>query len=104
PTRAFEQPSFSSFTISIGSTGSDELSDNTRTISSLMYLRNFIMLNPAIHAIAPITTSTNTVQVAQNVRINFESGPSELKPYLPIVNAIAPNAPIGAKRIKILTM
>src|SRR5439155_22188479 len=104
PTSAFEQPSFSSFDISIGSTGSDELSDNTSTISSLMYLRNLMMLNPAIDAIAPSTTTTNTVQVAQNVRINVASGPSELRPYRPTVNAIAPNAPMGAKRINILTM
>ena len=80
PTRAFEQPSFSSFTINIGSTGSEELSESTSTISSLMYLTNLMMLNPASHEMAPNTTTTKIVHVTQNVRISFANGPSELRP------------------------
>src|ERR1051326_5399875 len=88
PTRALEQPSCSSFAINIGSTGSEELRESTSTISSLMYLTNLMMLNPAIHEIAPNTTTTKIMHVAQNVRISLASGPREPKPYRQTVNAL----------------
>ena len=44
------------------------------------------------------------MQVIQNVAIRFANGPSAAIPNLPIVNAIAPNAPIGASRIRIFTI
>ena len=34
------------------------------------------------------------------VMISFASEPSEVMPYWPTVNAKAPKAPIGAKRIR----
>jgi hypothetical protein len=43
------------------------------------------------------------MDVIQNVAISFTNGPSEAKPYLPMVKAMAPKAPMGAKIIRIFT-
>ena len=63
-----------------------------------------MMPNPATRAIAPITISkTNKIKVTQNAPTNLANGPSApTLPYLPTVNAMAPNAPIGANRIRVL--
>ena len=37
------------------------------------------------------------------MRISLANGPSEEMPNLPMVNAMAPKAPIGARRIRIFT-
>src|SRR5215471_11267280 len=44
------------------------------------------------------------MDIVQNDAISFSNGPSDDRPYFPIVNAIAPKAPIGAKRMTISTM
>src|SRR5271169_1659210 len=103
PTREREQPSFSSFSINVGIAVSEELVASTSRISSLMCNRNFTMLNPALQQMAPSTISTNRIEVTQNVAISFTSGPSDANPYLPMVKAMAPNAPIGANRIRMFT-
>ncbi len=41
--------------------------------------------------------------MTQSVPINSARGPRELRPNRPIVKAIAPNAPIGAARMTMLT-
>ena len=50
---------------------------------------------PVTRAIVPSTTSTTRPTSGRTCR-SASSGTSEPTPYLPIVNAIAPNAPIGA--------
>ncbi len=47
--------------------------------------------------------TTNRMQVIQNVAISLARGPSDAKPNLPIVKAMAPKAPMGAKLIRMLT-
>ncbi len=42
--------------------------------------------------------------MTENVPTSLSSGSSEPRPYLPIVNAIAPNAPMGATRVISVTM
>ena len=84
--------------------GSEELMASTRRISSLMYARNLRIPNPAMRAIMPSTINTNRIDVMYNVPISLTSGPSEETPYLPIVNARAPKAPIGAKCMRIFTI
>ncbi|MNR50259.1 hypothetical protein D3C85_1697550 [compost metagenome] len=48
----------------------------------------------------PSTTKTKKAQAMYRVMINFAREPSEVMPYCPTVNASAPKAPIGAKRIR----
>ncbi len=69
-----------------------------------MYLRNLNKLKPAIQATPPKTTTTNRMEVVQNEAISFSNGPSDDNPYFPMVNDIAPNAPMGATRITMSTM
>ncbi len=61
------------------------------------------MLKPAAQQIPPSTMSTNRIEVTQNVAISLTNGPRDANPYLPMVKAMAPNAPIGAKRIRMFT-
>ncbi|MCY1311587.1 hypothetical protein D9M70_619010 [compost metagenome] len=52
----------------------------------------------------PSTKITNIAQVRYTQAISLPRENSEPKPYLPIVNAMAPKAPIGARRMTMLTM
>ena len=47
----------------------------------------------------PSTTKTKIAMVMYTVSISFPSGNKVAMPYLPIVNAIPPKAPMGAKSI-----
>ena len=46
-------------------------------ISSFIYTKYLMMLNPASRATAPITIRTNKMHVTQKVTTNLMSGPSE---------------------------
>ncbi|MNH47479.1 hypothetical protein D3C79_1107370 [compost metagenome] len=48
----------------------------------------------------PSTTSTKKAQAMYSVPTSLASEPSEVMPYWPTVNASAPKAPTGAKRIR----
>ena len=61
------------------------------------------MLKPATREMPPRTTTTKSAEMIQSVAINSASGPRELRPNRPTVKAIAPNAPIGAARMTMLT-
>ena len=99
PTTGFDTPANSSFFINWGTTSSEELVPSTVKISSLMYFRNFQRLNPDKYEMKPSTTATNRKQVTYIVAISLPSDTIEPRPYLPTVNAIAPNAAIGANRM-----
>src|SRR6187399_1532151 len=99
PTTGLETPAFSSLRMSCGTTDSEELVPSTVKISSLMYFRNFQRLNPDKYEMKPSTTATNRKQVTYIVAISLPSDTIEPRPYLPTVNAIAPNAAIGANRM-----
>src|ERR1700754_2294150 len=96
PTTGLETPACSSLRISCGTTDSDELVPSTVKSSSLMYLRNFHRLKPDSREMAPSTRTTNRKQVMYIVPISLPSDQMEPRPYLPTVNAIAPNAARGA--------
>ncbi len=61
-----------------------------------MYLRNFQRLKPCNRAINPSTRKTNSALVRYTQSSSLPNGSRVFRPYLPMVNAIAPNAPIGA--------
>src|SRR5262252_3652934 len=103
PTTGFDTPACSSLRINCGTTDSDELVPSTVKSSSLMYLRNLQRLNPEIREIAPSTRTTNRKHVRYIVPINLPSDTIDPSPYLPTVNAIAPNAASGARRMIIPT-
>ncbi|MNP38342.1 hypothetical protein D3C76_1318490 [compost metagenome] len=48
----------------------------------------------------PSTTKTKKAQAMYSVMISLANDPNEVIPYWPTVNAKAPKAPIGAKRIR----
>ena len=48
----------------------------------------------------PSTTSTKNAQAIYSVPTSLAKAPSEVTPYWPTVNASAPKAPMGAKRIR----
>ena len=64
-----------------------------------MYFRNFQRLKPDSRAMPPSTSTTNRKQVMYIVPISLPSETIEPRPYLPTVNAIAPNAASGASRM-----
>ncbi|MCY1432027.1 hypothetical protein D9M71_480100 [compost metagenome] len=72
--------------------------------SSRRYLRNFHKLKPDIRAMLPRMITTNRKQVRYMVAISLPSDAIEPKPYLPTVNAIAPQAANGATRMTKPTM
>jgi hypothetical protein len=67
-----------------------------------MYFRNFQRLKPDRRAMPPRTT-TNRMQVMYIVPISLPSATIDPRPYFPTVNAIAPNAASGARRMIIPT-
>ena len=87
-----------------GSADSDDDVPSTIRISSLMYFRNLIRLKPVTRAMPPRMTKTNSRQVTYMPAINCPSERRLPTPYRPTVNAMAPKAPIGARRITIPTM
>src|SRR5262245_20108202 len=99
PTTGFDTPACSSLRISCGTTDSDELVPSTVNSSSLMYFRNFHKLKPETREMKPSTITTNRKQVRYIVPISLPSETIEPRPYLPTVNAIAPNAASGASRM-----
>src|SRR4051812_23997769 len=99
PTTDLEQPTFSILRITCGITDSEEAVPSTVKISSFRYLSSFHRLNPEIRAIMPSTTKTKIMQVAYMLAISLPSERTDPKPYLPTVNAMAPNAAMGARRI-----
>ena len=102
PTTGLAQPTFSSLVIIRGSAASDEEVPSTIRISSLMYRRNCQRLNPVRRAIEAQDDEdeeeTGEVDARPSACPARQSVPT---PYLPIVNAIAPKAPIGASRMMI---
>ena len=79
-----------------GSTDSLDEVPSTISSSSLMYLMNFQIEKPWTRAMAPSTTKTKKKAGGVEGRHQRAQRSSEPTPYLPIVKAIAPNAPIGA--------
>ena len=57
-----------------------------------------------MRATVPSTTKTKKKQVRYTPAISAPSCSSVPMPYAPIVNAMAPNAPMGATRISMLIM
>ena len=57
------------------------------------------MLKPVARAMAPSTTKTKNKQVMYTPAMSLPSATSDHRPYLPTVNAMAPNAPSGARRM-----
>src|ERR1035441_1310990 len=98
PTTDFEQPNRSSLTMMRGKATSEEEGPSTSSSSSLRYLRSFQRLKPCDRAISPSTTKTKSVLVRYTHKSSLPSGKRVRKPYLPMVNAMAPNAPRGATR------
>src|SRR5438067_1468928 len=99
PTTDLEQPTFSILRITWGITDSEDAVPSTVKISSFRYLSNFHRLNPEMRATRPSTTKTKMTQVAYMLPISLPSERTEPNPYLPTVNAMAPNAAMGARRI-----
>ncbi|MNV52880.1 hypothetical protein D3C71_1449940 [compost metagenome] len=83
-----------------GITGSVEDVPSTTRNSSRKYRNSFQRLKPLARQMLPNTTKTKKPQAMYKVMINFASEPSEVMPYCPTVNANAPKAPMGAKRIR----
>src|SRR2546421_670330 len=104
PTTDLEQPTFSIVRITWGITDSEDAVPSTVKVSSFRYLSNFHRLNPEISAIMPSQTKTKIAQVAYMLPTSLPSERPEPQPYLPTVNAMAPNAAMGARRITIPTM
>ena len=76
----------------------------TMSSSSRIWRRIFQREKPQARAIPPRTTTTNRKQVRYTQAISPASDLREPRPYLPMVNAIAPNAANGATRETICTM
>ena len=64
-----------------------------------MYFTKRQMLKPLSRATRPSTIATNSTHVSQKHAMSAPSCASVRTPNDPIVNAIAPNAPMGASRV-----
>ena len=62
-----------------------------------------MMLKPATSEMPPSTITTKSAETIHSVTISCASDPRTLGPNRPMVKAIAPNAPIGARRMRMLT-
>src|SRR3954466_3401098 len=96
PTVCRDAPAASSFASSRGSTVSDEDVPTMMSSSSLMSRTILKMLNPLSRATIPSTPKTKIAQVPQNVTISRPRLFSDPPPNCATVNAMPPNAPIGA--------